>query len=100
MSENYVRSLGQIASGKIRFLLQLLGIAAINENSFAAGGMAAINVAPAIADHPASREVNVQLARGAAQHAGLGLAAIAIRRALAGMKTNFHAVNRQLRQHV
>ena len=97
--QDYVRGLGQIASGKIRFLPEFLRVAAINENRPAAGGMAAIHVAPAVADHPALRKVNAEFARGAQQHARLRLAAIAVGQTLAGMITDFHAVKRQLPAH-
>jgi len=100
MRQDYVRSLGQMASGKIRFLSQFFRIPAINENGLATGGVAAIHVAPAVAHHPALRQINVQFARDVEQHAGLRLATIAIGQAFARMKTNFHAVNRQMRHHV
>lgn len=59
--------------------------------------MAAIHVAPAVAHHPAFRQVRFQIPRGAEQHAGFGFAAIAMRLPLAGMIANFHALNGQLR---
>jgi len=62
--------------------------------------MAAIHIAPAVANHPALSKINAQLARGAQQHAGLRLAAVAVRLALAGVETNLNAVNRQLRQQM
>jgi len=89
-----------MASGKIRFLLQFLRVAAINENGFAAGSVAAIHIAPAVADHPALRKVNAEFARSLKQHPRLGLATFTIGQDFARMKTNFHAVNRQLRRHV
>ena len=89
-----------MASGKIGFLFQFLGIAAINEKGLAAGGMAAIHIAPAVAHHPALGEVNAEFARGTKQHAGFRLAAIAVGHALAGVETDFHPVNGQLCQHV
>ena len=89
----------KLPAEKSRFLPQFLRIAAINENRPATGGVAAIHVAPAVADHPALRQINAQFARGAQQHAGLRLAAIAIRQPFAGMITNLHAVNRQPAAH-
>jgi len=58
--------------------------------------MAAIHISPAIANHPAFRQINVQFARGAQQHARLRLAAVAIGQTLARVKTNLHAVNGKL----
>ncbi len=81
------------------FLPELLRIAAINENRPASGGMAAINVPPAVAHHPALRQVNAQGLRRPQQHAGFGLAAVAVGCALARMIANFHAVNGQLLAH-
>jgi len=100
MVQNYVRSRSQIASGKIRFHLQCFGIISVNKDRLATGGVAAIHVTPAVAHHPTLRQINVQFLRRAQEHARLRLPAIAIRRALAGMKTGFHPVNRQLRQQV
>ena len=62
--------------------------------------MAAIHIPPTVADHPALRKVNAQFPGGAEEHAGLGLAAIAIGFALAGVVTDLHTVNGQLRLHV
>ncbi len=89
-----------MASGKIRFLFQFFGIAPVNENRFATGGMATVHVPPAVADHPTLRQINVQFARDAEQHSGLGLATIAVGQTFTRMKANFHTVNRQLRRHV
>ena len=58
MSENYVGSLAQIASEKIRLLLQFFDITPIDKNCFATGGMAAIHVPPAVAHHPTLCEVD------------------------------------------
>lgn len=62
--------------------------------------MATIHIAPAVADHPALRQINAEFTCGASQHAGFRLAAIAIGQPLAGMITNLHAVNRKLRHQV
>ena len=47
-----------MASGKIGFLLQFFSVTPVNEYRPATGGMAAIHITPAIANHPALREVN------------------------------------------
>lgn len=73
---------------------------AVDEHCATASGVATIHITPAVAHHPASRQINIQLPRRALQHAGLGLPTVAIRRAFAGMITDFDAINRQLRRHV
>jgi hypothetical protein len=98
-TQDNVRNFGQIASRKMRFLPEFLRIATINENRATPRGMTAVNVPPAVAHHPALREVNAQFLRRAQQHARLGLATIALRRALAVMVTDLHAVNRQPPAH-
>ena len=98
-AQDNVRSLGQIASRKVRFLPEFLRITPINENRPAPGGMTAVHVPPAIAHHPALREVNAEFLRGAQQHARLRLATVAIGRALARMITDFHPVNGQPPAH-
>jgi len=42
---------------------QRFRIVAVNQNRFATRCMAAVNIAPAVADHPALRQINVQFAR-------------------------------------
>ncbi len=78
---------------------QFLGVTAINENCPAPGGVAAIHVAPAVADHPALREVNTEFSRRAQQHARFRLPAVALGIVFAGMIANFNAVERQLPAH-
>jgi hypothetical protein len=68
----------QILGAEIGLLFQRFRVTVINENRATPGGMAAVNVPPAVTDHPALHKVNVQCARSAQQHARLGFAAIAI----------------------
>ena len=84
----------------IRRLAQRFVVGVIDQHGGAAGGVTAIDVAPAVAHHEALREVNAQLLRGALQHPGLRLATIAIGRAFARMITNLHAIQGQLTAHV
>ena len=62
--------------------------------------MSAIYIAPAVTNHPTLRQINVQFARRAEQHAGLRLAAVAVGFTLSWMKTNLHAVNGKLLHQV
>ena len=81
------------------FLPKLLRITPINENRVAAGSVAAVNVTPAVADHPALGKGNAQFACGAQQHARLRLPAIAVRLVFAGVITDLHPVNRKPPAH-
>lgn len=69
------------------------GVTVVDENGLAAGGVAAIDVAPAIADHEAGSEVDVAFGGGAEEHAGRGLAEVG--GGVAGVPGDFDAVERK-----
>ena len=69
---------GKRLHAEIRRGLQFLGVAEVDEYGPHAGAFAAIDVAPAIADHPGAGEVEAEVARRVEQHAGLGLAATVV----------------------
>ena len=58
------RRLNETADAKIRGCAQWFVVVVVHENGAAACIDSAINVPPAIAYHPALREINVQLLRG------------------------------------
>ena len=95
MAQDQFGSFDETRRSKIRLLFQRFIVAVVDEYRPNAGGMTAVDVAPPIADHPARAQIDVQLARGAQQHAWLGFAAVTVRCALARVITNFHAVDRQ-----
>ncbi len=76
----------------IRHLTQCLSVSVVDENRPAAGGVARIDVTPAVAHHPALREVDAQCLSRAQQHSRLGFATIAVGRALAGMIADLDSV--------
>src|SRR4051812_23043844 len=65
----------------------------IDKDRAATGGVRAIDVLPAIADHPARGELDVEGRRGALKHARLGLAALTRLAMLrTRVKTNFKTI--------
>src|SRR5690348_14347240 len=98
--QDQLRRFEKIARAEVRLLFQRLIVTVVDEHGANAGGVAAIDIAPSIADHPAPREVDAQFARGGHEHSRLWLATLAIRRALARMKTHFDPINRQHPAHV
>src|SRR5262245_44070297 len=54
------------------------GVVEIDEHGGAAGGAAGVDVALAVTHHEAGAEVDAELARRREDHAGLGLAAVAV----------------------
>ena len=66
--------------------MQLLGVAKIDEHRAHAGAVPAVDVTPAIPDHPGTRQVEPEVTRVVEQHAGLGLAPRIRRRALAARR--------------
>jgi hypothetical protein len=76
--EDEVGSLEKRIATEIRQVAKGLFVLIVDKDSAAPGGVAAVDIAPAIADHPASGEVDFEFAGGAEQHARLGLAAIAV----------------------
>ena len=97
--QNNFRCFQQILCAEIGLLFQRFRITAINENRATPGGMTAVNVPPAVTDHPALREVNAQGLRRPQQHARPGFAAVAVGRALARVITDLHPVNRKPLAH-
>ena len=77
---------------------QFFIIAVIDEDRPAAGFHAAINVAPAVADHPALREIDAEFVCGVKQHARRRFAKIA-RDALPGIVADLDAIDWQRRAH-
>ena len=71
---------------------QRLIVGIVDENRPAAGGVARVDVAPAIADHPALRQIDVQFFGGAEQHSRLWFAAIAVGSTLAGMIADLDSI--------
>jgi len=84
---------------KMRLQFQILRVAAVNEDCAATGRVAAIDVPPAIPNHPTFSKVNSQFLRRAQQHTGFRFAAIAIRLATTRMKTNLDTIQRNCRLH-
>jgi hypothetical protein len=79
--------------GELGLFAQHLAVPVIDENGAATGGMGAIYVAPAIADHPARGKLDVESRRGALKHARLGLAALTrLAMLCTRVKTNFKTI--------
>ena len=79
--------------GEFRLLAQRLAITVIDENGAATGGVRAIDVAPAVTDHPARGKIDVESRRGALKHARLGLAALTrLAMLCTRVKTNFKTI--------
>jgi len=73
---------------------QFFLVTAFDENSRAAGGVAAFNVAPAITHEMAAGEINLQGLSGIEDHAGRGLAAAGIGSRVIGRSANFDPIER------
>src|ERR1051325_3871003 len=99
-AQNQFRGLQKTRRAKVRLLPQGFIIVIIDQDGAASGGVAAINVTPAIANHPARAQVDVEFARGPQQQAWFGFPAIAFRIVEARMITNLDAIERQARTHV
>lgn len=72
---------------------QGFGVGVVDEHGLAAGGVAAVDIAPAIADHVAGGEFDPAFRGGAEEHAGGGLAEF--RGLVAGVPGDFDAVEGQ-----
>ena len=70
MRKYNVHGAGKVADREIRRRAQLLRVAAIDEHGAAAGVFTAIDVAPAVADHPGAGEIEAEFAGRAQQQAG------------------------------
>ena len=93
-------SFEQAADAMMRWLTEFFRITVVDQNRGNPRRTAGIDVAPAVADHEAAREIDAQFALGAEQHAGLRLATVAFRRAFAGVITDFHAIDGERPPHV
>lgn len=70
------------------------GVITIDKHGSAAGGVAAINIAPAIANQKTLGQIDIERFRGAQDHPRLGLAAVArIRPLSTGVPAYFYARN-------
>src|ERR1019366_2354408 len=68
------RGLGEALDDEFGLGVQLLHVAEVNEHRAHPGALAAVDVAPAVPNHPGTRQVEAEVARGVEQHARLGLA--------------------------
>jgi len=58
---------------------KFLGVSEVDEDGAEAGALTAVDVAPAVADHPRAGEIESESLGGVGDHPGLGLAAVVIR---------------------
>src|SRR5581483_11982943 len=92
MGKNNPGRFAKVFHDEIGLRLQLLGITKIDEYRAHAGAFAAIDVAPAITDHPRAGKVETEGCGGIEQHARLWLAATRWF-ALAGIIADFDAID-------
>ena len=98
--QNAIGGFQQALDAAIRRLSQWLIVVVINQNRPASGGVTAIDVAPAIANHETLPEVDAEFLCCPQQHPRTRLPAIAFGRALARMVTNLDTIQRQCLAHV
>jgi len=77
VSKNNSDRSGEVFDDEIGLCPELFVITIIEENGAAAGGVATVNVPPAIADHPATREIQAKAGCGGVQHGRFGFPALA-----------------------
>src|SRR2546429_4065261 len=105
VAQNNLRGLDQIRGREVRPLPQRLLISVIDKGRAAAGGIRAVDVAPAITDQITLRQLDPVRGSGAEEQAGLWLPAIArLAEFTSRMETNLDAIERgqrraQLRMH-
>lgn len=85
---------GKVGDNEIGRRTKRLVIAMINKNGTAAGCVTAVNIAPAVSQHPAACEIQAEVGCGGVQHGRFGLTAVA-RLAVVGASViaHFHQVN-------
>lgn len=93
MGKNNSGRLDKTGNDEVRPLVEFLGITKINEHGPQSGPSAAIDVAPAISDHPRSCEVEIESGRRVEYHSWFWFASSG-RFAAAGIVTDFDAVDR------
>src|SRR5579863_6098205 len=89
--ENKICGFGKGRDDVVRFIGPVLLIAIVNEDSQTTGGPAGADVAPAVADDVASRQVDGILFRRSENHAGFRLAASAMIRI--GVKADLDVID-------
>src|SRR5215212_9034829 len=75
VANDYVRGFRNRSNVKIRRRTQFLRVVEFDEHGPNPGAFAAINITPAIADHPRSSTIDPKIARCIEEHAGFGFAA-------------------------
>src|SRR5260221_6998167 len=83
----------QIADAVVGRLAEFFDVTALDEKGRAAGGMAAVDVAPAVSDEIAAGQVNAQGGGGIEDHAGGGFAAAGVGGPVIGGGANFDPVH-------
>src|ERR1019366_4505046 len=68
------RGLGEALDDEFGLGVQLLHVAEVNEHRAHSGALAAVDVAPAVPNHPGTRQVEAEVTCSIEQHAGLRLA--------------------------
>lgn len=68
---------GKVGNGEIGGGAELLVITMIDQNGAATGGTAAVDIAPAVADHPAAAKIESVNGGGGQEHPRLRLATVA-----------------------